>query len=280
VSVTAASLTASTSNVVKTYSGDTTAAGTAVVTAGALFGTDSLSGGTFAFATKNAGTANKTVTVLRHQCERRQQWQQLRAHAGGQHDEHDQPRDADLHGDGGEPARRRERSRLRRHGDGLRQQRDTGQCDDGQHGFRTTALGSSVAGLYPINGSGSPPTTATTSLSRPRQRDRLHHRVQAALVITADNKTKTYGAALPAFTASYAGFISGDTAASVTGLQVQLDGDAEQQRRHLHESPLRRHRARLLSVGYVPGTLTINPAALTLSGTRSYNGHDVLRGAI
>ena len=63
MNVTAASLTASTSNVVKTYSGDTTALGAAVVTTGTLFGTDRLTGGTFAFTTKDVGPANKTVTV-------------------------------------------------------------------------------------------------------------------------------------------------------------------------------------------------------------------------
>ena len=36
----------------------------------------------------------------------------------------------------------------------------------------------------------------------------------AALTITADNKSKVYGAALPALTASYSGFVNGDTAAA------------------------------------------------------------------
>ena len=37
-----------------------------------------------------------------------------------------------------------------------------------------------------------------------------------ALTITADNQTKVYGAALPTLTASYTGFVNGDTAASLT----------------------------------------------------------------
>src|SRR4029077_11877819 len=36
------------------------------------------------------------------------------------------------------------------------------------------------------------------------------------LTITADNKTKAYGAALPTLTVSYAGFVNGDTASSLT----------------------------------------------------------------
>ena len=38
----------------------------------------------------------------------------------------------------------------------------------------------------------------------------------AGLTITADNQTKVYGAALPTLTASYSGFVNGDTSASLT----------------------------------------------------------------
>jgi filamentous hemagglutinin family protein len=58
-----ASLTLSSSNVIKTYDGGTSAAGTASVTAGTLFAGDTLSGGSFAFTDKNAGVGNKTVTT-------------------------------------------------------------------------------------------------------------------------------------------------------------------------------------------------------------------------
>lgn len=61
--VTAAALTLSTSNVSKVYDGTTSATGTAVVSSGSLFGADSLSGGSFAYANKDVGTGNRTVTV-------------------------------------------------------------------------------------------------------------------------------------------------------------------------------------------------------------------------
>jgi hypothetical protein len=61
--ITVASLTLSISNVSKTYSGNTTAVGTATVTGGTLFSGDTLSGGSFAFTNPNAGSGNKTVTV-------------------------------------------------------------------------------------------------------------------------------------------------------------------------------------------------------------------------
>ncbi|RYX89832.1 MAG: filamentous hemagglutinin N-terminal domain-containing protein [Comamonadaceae bacterium] len=59
-----AALTVTTSDVVKTYDGGTSATGVAI-TAGntQLFGGDTLSGGTFTFINRNAGTANKTVTA-------------------------------------------------------------------------------------------------------------------------------------------------------------------------------------------------------------------------
>ncbi len=57
-----AALTLSSNNITKTYDGTTTANGTAVVTGGQLFDTDTISGGSFAYTDKNAGT-NKTVTV-------------------------------------------------------------------------------------------------------------------------------------------------------------------------------------------------------------------------
>lgn len=57
-----ASLTISTSDVSKTYDGTTSANGTAIVTGGQLHGSDSISGGSFAYTDPDVGT-NKTVTV-------------------------------------------------------------------------------------------------------------------------------------------------------------------------------------------------------------------------
>ena len=48
------------------------------------------------------------------------------------------------------------------------------------------------------------------------------------LTITADNKSKAYGAALPTLTAGYSGFVNGDTAASLT---TAADADARPPRR-------------------------------------------------
>ena len=78
----------------------------------------------------------------------------------------------------------------------------------------TTAVLASPAGSYPITGSGATALDYTITY------------VPGALVvgqipteIAADNQSKIYGAPLPTFTASYAGFVDGDTASVVTGLQ-------------------------------------------------------------
>ncbi len=57
-----ATISITTSDVSKTYDGETTADGTAVLASGSLYGSDYLSGGTFTFENKNVGT-DKTVTV-------------------------------------------------------------------------------------------------------------------------------------------------------------------------------------------------------------------------
>jgi filamentous hemagglutinin family protein len=63
--ISAAPLIISTAAVSKTYDGTVSAPGAAAMATGGtqLFGSDSLSGGTFAYANKNAGTGNKVVTV-------------------------------------------------------------------------------------------------------------------------------------------------------------------------------------------------------------------------
>ena len=65
---------------------------------------------------------------------------------------------------------------------------------------------------------------------------------QATLTITADDQSKVYGAALPTLTASYSGFVNGDTPASLDTLPTLSD------HRHVRQprrgQPLRHHRRR------------------------------------
>lgn len=144
--------------------------------------------------------------------------------------------------------------------------------------FNTTATVASVAGLYPINGSGltanngnylfvqaSPNATAFTisGLTPPPAPP-----PSTPLTITADNKTKAYGATLPVFTASFAGFLNGDTAATVTGLQFRTTATMGSNVGTFAITPFGATAANY-SLAYVPGILTIAPAALTLTAANA-----------
>jgi hypothetical protein len=89
----------------------------------------------------------------------------------------------------------------------------------------------------------------------------------APLSITADDKTKLYGAALPPLTATYAGFVGGE-GTSVLGGTLQLTTEATA------ASPVEGYRitpSGLTSINYeiefVDGLLEVTPAALTARAT-------------
>jgi autotransporter-associated beta strand protein len=89
----------------------------------------------------------------------------------------------------------------------------------------------------------------------------------AALIITADNQSKVYGTALPTLTAWYSGFVNGDTAASLT-TQPTLSTTATAAS-HVSGNPYRITASGALdsdySISYVPGTLIVTPAPLTIT---------------
>jgi hypothetical protein len=83
----------------------------------------------------------------------------------------------------------------------------------------------------------------------------------AALTISADNQSKVYGAAVPTLTASYSGFVNGDTAASLTTAPT-LSTTATA------DSPVGSYAISAsgavdpnYTISYVAGTLTVNQAA-------------------
>jgi hypothetical protein len=89
----------------------------------------------------------------------------------------------------------------------------------------------------------------------------------APLTITADNQTKPYGAALPALTASYTGFVCGDTAASLTALPIlATTADAAS---HVAGNPYSITASGAFdsdyTISYVDGSLTVTPVALTIT---------------
>ena len=87
---------------------------------------------------------------------------------------------------------------------------DTVASLDTQPTLSTTATATSDIGTYAINASGA--SDPNYSISYVGGTLTV---TAAGLTITAVNQTKVYGAALPTLTASYSGFVNGDTAASL-----------------------------------------------------------------
>src|SRR5204862_3797706 len=83
---------------------------------------------------------------------------------------------------------------------------DTSDALTVQPKISTMASRSSHRGTYPITASGAVDTDYTISYVAGTLTV-----TPVALTITANDQTKAYGAALPALTASYSGFVNGDT---------------------------------------------------------------------
>src|SRR5205807_6266956 len=93
----------------------------------------------------------------------------------------------------------------------------------------------------------------------------------AALTITAVDKTKVYGAALPTLTVSYSGLVSGDTSGTFstspnTAPSVSTTATATS---HVAGSPYSISVSGAVdtdyNIGYVAGTLTVTPATLSIT---------------
>lgn len=86
---------------------------------------------------------------------------------------------------------------------------------------------------------------------------------KAPLTVTALNAQKVYGAALPRFEATFRGFVNGDTAAMVEGLQLGSTASASSavgEYRILME----KGGSSFYEITFVSGTLTITPAPLVI----------------
>ncbi|WP_183865510.1 MBG domain-containing protein, partial [Pedobacter cryoconitis] len=97
----------------------------------------------------------------------------------------------------------------------------------------------------------------------------------AALTITADNQTKGYGAALPTLTASASGFVNGDTFASLTTqpvLSTTATAASSVAGSPYVITPSGAVSANY-SINYVPGNLTVDPAALTITADNQTKGY-------
>jgi gliding motility-associated-like protein len=145
----------------------------------------------------------------------------------------------------------------------------------------TTATAASAVNTYPITASGAASNNYNISyVAGTLTVDKV------ALTITADNKSKNYGAALPALTLSYAGFVNGDTKAKLTtqpGLTTTATAASP-----VNTYPITANGAASnnYNISYVAGTLSVDKVSLTITAdnksknygaalpalTLSYNG--------
>jgi hypothetical protein len=96
--------------------------------------------------------------------------------------------------------------------------------------------------------------------------------IPAPLTITADAQTKVYGASDPTLTASYSGFVNGDTASSLTASPTLTRALGENVGSYAVTASGAVDPNYVIT--YVPGTLTITPAPLTVLVTASPKVYD------
>jgi GH35 family endo-1,4-beta-xylanase len=88
----------------------------------------------------------------------------------------------------------------------------------------------------------------------------------AVLTVTADNQSMVYGATMPTLTASYSGFVNGDTAADLSGAPDLTTVPASS---HVGSYAITADTGTLAdsnyTFGFDSGTLTVTPAALTIT---------------
>src|SRR5207247_1945974 len=132
----------------------------------------------------------------------------------------------------------------------------------------TTATAASHAGTYPITASGAVGAdyaigyvVGTLTVNA------------ATLTVTADDKAKSYGAANPALTVSYSGYVNGHPAASLTTPPTVTTTATALS--HAGTYPITAIGAvhSDYTISYVAGTLTITAATLTITAddkSRSY----------
>jgi hypothetical protein len=93
------------------------------------------------------------------------------------------------------------------------------------------------------------------------------------LVITADNKTKTYGAANPTLTFSYSGFVNGETSSVLTTAPVITTSANVGSPVATYPITISGGAAANYLITYTAGVLTVSPAALSITAdnkSRSY----------
>jgi hypothetical protein len=125
--------------------------------------------------------------------------------------------------------------------------------------FSTAATAASPVGSYPVTPSGL--TSANYTIGFANGTLTVS---KASLTITADDKSKVYGAANPTFTASYSGLVNGDTPGSLGGALVFAAPAASAGVGTYAITPSGVTSANY-TIGFANGTLTVSKASLTIT---------------
>ena len=156
----------------------------------------------------------------------------------------------------------------------VRQRRHGGEPDDPATAS-TTATAASAPGTYPITASGAASANYTFSYVSGTLTV-----TPATLTVTATNQTKAYGAANPVLTVSYSGFVNGDTAATGD------PGDASTTTATTASAPgtypitASGAVSANYTFSYVSGTLTVAPAALTVTANNQTKAYGAANPAL
>jgi hypothetical protein len=131
--------------------------------------------------------------------------------------------------------------------------------------FSTPATVNSNVGTYAINASGATAQNYAISYDNAG----LLTIDPASLLITANNASRTYGAANPAFTASYSGFVAGDDASVLSGLAFSTPATTSSNV-GTYDITASGASAQNYTISYgAPGVLTVNPAPLTITANNA-----------
>ena len=137
---------------------------------------------------------------------------------------------------------------------------DTASSLSSQPVLATSATAASPAGSYPITIGGAAAANYTITLVPGTLTV-----AKAPLTIAADNKTKAYGAGLPALSLTYSGFVNGDTAAKLATRPVLATTALKSSPVGAYPITVAGATAANYDISQVPGTLSVTPAPLTIT---------------
>ena len=132
----------------------------------------------------------------------------------------------------------------------------------------TPATAASPAGNYPLTASGAVDNNYTISYVAGTLTIG-----KAALTITADNQSSTYGSTLPALTISYSGFVNGDNTASLTTAPTVSTTATAASPAGNYQLTASGAIDNNYTISYVTGTLVIGKAALTITADNQSAAH-------